>query len=77
MQPGTRRDENRFMQVVINGSQTTLEDIHTTADLVKHLDLTGRIAIEINNEIVPGSRFAEFRLTEGDRIEIVQAIGGG
>jgi len=37
----------------------------------------GRIAIEVNGEIVPRSTFAECLLQEGDIVEIVQAIGGG
>jgi sulfur carrier protein len=40
--------------------------------------LTGkRLAIERNGEIVPRSRFADERLAEGDRIEVVVAVGGG
>ena len=36
-----------------------------------------RVAVEVNREIVPRSRHAEHMLHEGDRVEIVQAIGGG
>jgi sulfur carrier protein len=36
-----------------------------------------RVAVEINRDIVPRSRHATHRLCEGDRVEIVQAIGGG
>lgn len=65
------------MQVVLNGEDSSLPDLDTVAELIEHLDLTGRIAVEINLEIVPRSQFDTFRIHEGDRIEIVHAIGGG
>ena len=36
-----------------------------------------RVAVEVNGEIVPRSRYAEHELRDGDRIEIVHAVGGG
>jgi len=36
-----------------------------------------RVAIELNREVVPKSRHGEQMLVEGDRVEIIQAIGGG
>ena len=36
-----------------------------------------RVAVEVNREIVPRSLHAQHALREGDRVEIVQAIGGG
>jgi len=36
-----------------------------------------RIALERNGEIVPRSQFAEQQLADGDRLEIVVAVGGG
>jgi sulfur carrier protein len=50
----------------------------TLADLVRDLDIEGkRIAVEKNGEIVPKSRYAATLLANGDRIEIVGAVGGG
>ncbi|MGH8593813.1 MAG: sulfur carrier protein ThiS, partial [Gammaproteobacteria bacterium] len=37
----------------------------------------GRIAVEINGEVVPRSQYNEHPLREGDLVEIVRAIGGG
>ncbi|OGT81695.1 MAG: thiamine biosynthesis protein ThiS [Gammaproteobacteria bacterium RIFCSPLOWO2_02_FULL_61_13] len=65
------------MQLVINGKPSSLEHVHTLAELVAQLRLDGRIAVEINAEIVPHSRFASHLLHEGDVIEVVQAVGGG
>ncbi|MEO6825581.1 MAG: sulfur carrier protein ThiS [Nitrosospira sp.] len=46
--------------------------------LLEHMALQGkRIAVERNGEIVPRSRFDEQVLTNGDRLEIVVAVGGG
>ena len=48
------------------------------ADLVRELALEGkRVAVEKNGQIVPRSRHAETRLCAGDRIEVVDAVGGG
>lgn len=52
---------------------------HTTiADLVARMALQDkRIAVELNEEIVPRSRHAEVELKSNDIIEVVTAIGGG
>ena len=50
----------------------------TITDLIAHLDITGkRIAIECNAEIVLRSQYAEVMLKDGDKLEIVGAVGGG
>jgi sulfur carrier protein len=38
---------------------------------------TRKVAVELNEEIVPRSRYAETGLTSGDALEIVHFIGGG
>ena len=66
------------MQALINGKPTDIAMGVTVADLLRELDLAGRrVAIELNGEILPRSRHAEQRIADGDRIEIVHAIGGG
>lgn len=66
------------MQIELNGEPRELDDSRSVADLVMELGLAGRrIAVEINQEIVPGSQHARHELQPGDRVEIVQAIGGG
>jgi len=48
------------------------------SELVEYLELLGqRFAVEVNAELVPRSRFAEHRLAVGDKVEIIQAVGGG
>jgi len=66
------------MQIQVNGEPLEVAPQSSLSDLVAQLELSGkRIAIELNLEIVPRSRYAETLLKEGDRVEIVHAIGGG
>ncbi|WP_277810260.1 sulfur carrier protein ThiS [Chromohalobacter canadensis] len=66
------------MHIQLNGERRELASQLTISELVDQLALTGRrIAIEVNEEIVPRSQHAETRLSPGDRVEIVHAIGGG
>jgi len=65
------------MQIIINGETKTLSEAATVADLLREIQIDGKIAVEINREILPRSKFGQHRLCNGDVIEIVQAIGGG
>lgn len=66
------------MQIVLNGESVILQDNTTIAGLIEQSGLTGkRIAVEINQDIVPRSAHLTTCLHEGDRVEIVHAIGGG
>ena len=66
------------MHIQLNGEPYELPDGGTVAALLTCLNLTGRrVAVELNQDIVPRSQHAETVLTEGDRVEVVQAIGGG
>lgn len=66
------------MELMINGETRRFSMSLTVAALVEALGHTGkRIAVERNGEIVPRGRHAEVALADGDRIEIVVAVGGG
>ena len=66
------------MNIVLNGEPRGLDDALTLRGLIERLELGGkRLAVEVNEEVVPRSLHAEYRLHEGDRVEIVHAIGGG
>jgi len=66
------------MQVTVNGETHELPEALTAAELVERVGLAEqRIALELNREIVPKSEYARTRLSDGDRVEIVRAIGGG
>ena len=67
-----------FMQIHLNGTIREVADGATLATLVEQLELRQRrVAIEVNEELVPRTQHAARRLTAGDRVEIVHAIGGG
>ena len=66
------------MRIVLNGQTRTLEPGTTLAGLVSSLGLGGRrMAAEVNEEVIPRSEYADFVLGDGDRVEIVHAVGGG
>ena len=65
------------MQLIINGEAKELA-ASTLADLVESLGMkSDRVPIELNREIVPRGHWAETRLNDGDRLEIVHFVGGG
>jgi len=66
------------MKIIVNGEPLEVAEGLNAAELMDLLELSGkRLALEINQEIVPRSAFETHRLQAGDRIEIIQAIGGG
>ena len=66
------------MELIINGDQHLIDSSYSLMDLLVSLEMTqGHIAVELNGEIIPKSTFQQQQLSDGDKIEIVQAIGGG
>jgi sulfur carrier protein len=66
------------MELVINGESRRFPSSLTVAELIVALAHGGkRIAVERNGEIVPRGLHGETALVDGDRIEIVVAVGGG
>jgi len=67
-----------MINIVLNGA---LREVAENLSVGKLLDAEGyaqrKVAVEVNREIVPKSQHAQRILSEGDRIEIVHAIGGG
>lgn len=66
------------MQILINGKVHAAADGTTVAMLLAELALEGkRLAVEVNEGVIPRSRHPSHALVDGDRVEIVHAIGGG
>jgi len=66
------------MEIMVNGQVQPVQENCTILQLLNSLDLENkRLAVEVNLTIVPRSQFATRILTQGDKLEIVQAIGGG
>ena len=62
----------------INGISNKIEFGTTIADLIKKLNITNKkIALEVNEEVIPRSQFDTRMIEDGDPIEIVTAVGGG
>ena len=66
------------IQVLLNGLKHQVEPGRSVADLVQDLELDGgRVAVEVNEQIVRRARWAEQQIQSGDRIEVVHFVGGG
>ena len=67
-----------MIQVIVNGAAHRLGQPLDVAALIARLELSGkRIAVERNGEIVPKSAHRTTHVADGDRLEIVVAVGGG
>ena len=66
------------LRLQINGAPREFASSLTVEGLVAELGVAGkRIAIERNGEIVPRSQYGAVQLADGDKLEVVVAVGGG
>jgi len=66
------------MKVIVNGDSADIRDGSTIAGLLEDLQIgRDRVAVEVGLEIVPKVRYDTHILQEGDKVEIVQFVGGG
>jgi sulfur carrier protein len=67
-----------MIQVTVNGAARRFERPLAVTELVEKMALSGKkIAVERNGEIVPKSAHGSTLVGDGDRLEIVVAVGGG
>ncbi len=67
-----------MIEVTVNGAAQRFEHPLALAELLERMALAGRrIAVEKNGEIVPKSAHGSTLVRDGDRLEIVAAVGGG
>ncbi len=67
-----------MMQLTINGEAHSYEAPLTLAALIEQLGLKlDRVAVEYNRALLPRAQWMETALADGDRLEIVQFVGGG
>ncbi len=70
--------QNGGMKIHLNSELRQVESGTTLALLLDAEGLAGRrVAVEVNGEIIPRGRHAQQSLEDGDRVEIVHALGGG
>lgn len=69
---------SNVMQITVNGSTNLYEPPLAVAELLERMALAGKkVAVERNGEIVPRGAHGSTLLADGDRLEIVVAVGGG
>lgn len=67
-----------LMQIIVNGETRPLPPGQTLLELLQALQLDGRrLAVELNGTILARSQHGQTRLADGDRLEIIHAVGGG
>ena len=67
-----------MIQVTVNGAAHRFERPLAVEELIARLELAGKkVAVERNGEIVPKSAHGSTLVADGDRLEIVAAVGGG
>lgn len=67
----------RPMRVLLNGQEEQVPADTSLKLLLERLQIQGRVAIEVNAEVIRRARHAEYLLREGDRVEVVTFVGGG
>ncbi len=66
------------MNITLNGQPKTFTDSATVAQLLADLELEPiRVAVEINESLIPRTTFTDTLINDGDQIEIVTFVGGG
>jgi sulfur carrier protein len=64
------------MHVIVNGERTEIAATRLDT-LLSELDHDARVAIALNDRVVPRARWAETAINSGDRIEIITPRQGG
>lgn len=71
-------DSNAKRALLVNGEPQALLAPYRVATLLETLELGGkRVAVAVNRKVIVRSQYSEVELAEGDRIEILEAVGGG
>jgi sulfur carrier protein len=68
------------MRIYLNGEELEVPEGTTISELIKSLNIQVRevgFAVAVNEEVVPKSKYEGYKLSEGDRVEIVHLVGGG
>jgi thiamine biosynthesis protein ThiS len=66
------------VRITVNGESHDLETSVSVDELLRSLRVAAaRVAVEINEEVVPRATYPQRRVVAGDRVEIVQFVGGG
>ncbi|CAN1597765.1 ThiS Sulfur transfer protein involved in thiamine biosynthesis [Candidatus Pelagibacterales bacterium] len=67
-----------MIQIILNGKPHNIKEKTNIISLLEALSLSEKkVAIEINEEVLPRDNYAKKILSDKDRVEIVHFIGGG
>ena len=68
----------KVFHIVVNGESRPVAEGTTAQELLVELGLGGgKLALELNCRVLPRGQWSSRFLAQGDRIEVVRAIGGG
>ncbi len=66
------------MNIQLNGESRQLPSEASVWQLINELGVADkRLAVEVNEEIIPRSLYEQHCLQHGDQVEIIHAVGGG
>jgi len=66
------------MQIIINGETKIFDEKTTIEDILKELSLVGKVmAAAVNMEIVKQDKWDKYLLQDGDKLELLDFVGGG
>ncbi len=66
------------IQIYINGKKKNINSNCNLIDILKEYSLINKlVAVEINQEVIPKSRYKTITINKNDKIEILELIGGG
>jgi sulfur carrier protein len=75
---GPENDSSSTIRLLVNDEEQSLASPSTVTELLAHLGMAGRrVAVAVNRSVVVRSSHGETHLSDGDRIEILEAVGGG
>jgi sulfur carrier protein len=75
---GARGGEVGGATVRVNGVELAWPGVGSVDELLARLGMQGkRVAVSVNRSVIPRSRHGEAPVHPGDRIEILEAVGGG
>ena len=71
-------DSSIEFTLFVNGDPLAIVSPCTVADLLDTLEMSGRrVAVAVNRNVIVRSQYKQAELADGDRIEILEAVGGG
>ena len=67
-----------MISIVVNGKPIQLERPMSVKDYLRHIGFEGRrVAVAVNSEVLQSEEYDGTIIDEGDRVEVVRAVGGG